>query len=243
MKTTPELSIVIPAYNEALRLPDTLKKIADYIGKQSWQTEVLVVEDGSQDETPQIVAQLIADYPLPLRLLTLSDNQGKGAAVRRGILAVKGDFLLLTDADNATPIEELGRLWPHRQTAEIIVGSRYLMASRIKRKQPWPRRILSRIGNLLIRAATGLKLSDTQNGFKLFERQAAHDIFKRATIDRWGFDIEILTIASVHGYRILEVPVSWYDAAGSKLRAGRDAWITLRELNRIRRNRQKGLYA
>lgn len=238
----PMLSIVIPAYNESARLPATLAGIADFLPHYLPQSEVLVVDDGSSDHTVQVVKALQKRFPLPLRVHSLSSNQGKGAAVRAGVLQSTGEYVLLMDADNATPITELPRLWKRREDAAVILGSRYLPGSEIRRAQPLLRRIISRVGNGLIRVVAGLPLTDTQNGFKLLKGAVARESFRLATIDRWGFDVEVLVIAKRRGYGILEVPVSWYDAAGSKLRAGRDAWRTLRELVRIRSNAAQGVY-
>lgn len=237
-----QLSIVIPAYNEAARLPATLRGIAEFLPHYLPNAEVIVADDGSSDQTLQVVEALRATFPVTLRTVSLQENQGKGAAVRAGVLASTGEYILLMDADNATPSTELPRLWDRRADAAIILGSRYLPGSEIRRAQPLIRRIISRLGNGLIRVVAGLPLTDTQNGFKLLRGEEARRIFTLTTINRWGFDVEVLVIAKRWTLGILEVPVSWYDAAGSKLRAGRDAWRTLRELIRIRRNALQGLY-
>lgn len=236
------LTVVIPAYNEAERLPATLATVADFIARQSFTADILVVDDGSQDQTGAIVLRAAGTSPVPIQLQVLPANQGKGAAVRAGVLAATGDYVLITDADNATPITELPKLWAKRESADVVVSSRYMAGAQVKRAQSLKRRVLSRAGNGLIRLATGLQLTDTQNGFKLFEQAAAKAIFSRATIDRWGFDIELLVIAREQGLSLVEVPVTWYDASGSKLRAGRDAWRTLKELYRIVVGRARGAY-
>ncbi len=247
--------MIIPAYNEATRLPATLDAIATYFSDRPERprgvgtartpqgsrdrpgsVEVIVVDDGSTDGTVSIVESLPQSSRVPIRLARLPQNRGKGAAVRAGVLAGAGEWLLIMDADNATPITELPRLWSQRLEAPIVLGSRYLAGSDVRRAQPLARRIISRGGNALIRLLLGLELTDTQNGFKLLEGKAARAIFTGATIDRWGFDIELLALARQRGLRILEVPVAWTDAAGSKLRAGRDAWNTLHELLKIRSN-------
>lgn len=236
------LSVIIPAYNEAGRLPKTLAIVGAFLAEHYPRSEVIVVDDGSRDATVAVVNQAMARYPVTLRLEALRVNQGKGAAVQAGMLAANGEYVLIADADNATPIEELPRLWRARTQAPIVISSRYLPESTIRRAQPLARRILSRAGNLAIRLLVGLQFTDTQNGFKLFRRQEGQDVFARLTITRWGFDIEVLVIARERGYSVVEVPVSWYDDAESKLRAGRDAWRTLRELLRIRHNAQSGRY-
>lgn len=236
------LSVIIPAYNEALRLPKTLKLVGSHLKAHYPSSEVIVVDDGSKDETVKVVQALASDFSVPLRFEQLEINRGKGAAVRAGVQQAQGSYVLIMDADNATPIEELDRLWPARLKAQVVLGSRYLADSKIERAQPLIRRIISRIGNRLIQFSTGLAFVDTQNGFKVFEAAAAREIFKRLTIERWGFDIESLVIARVLGYVTVEVPVRWLDASGSKLRAGRDAWRTLKELVRIRRQLDSGVY-
>lgn len=252
----PELSIIIPAYNEASRLPATLRAIAGFFSIRSQHPrgvvagqrrapqgsrdqlqliEVIVADDGSTDGSSTTFQYLTRTYPLPLRIEQLPTNQGKGSAVRAGVRAASGEWLLIMDADSSTPITELPRLWAKRDKAPIILGSRYLPGSSIARTQSLPRQLISRTGNVLIRLLVGLQLTDTQNGFKLMRADVAKPIFAAATIDRWGFDIEILAQAHHQGHKILEVPVAWSDAAGSKLRAGRDAWRTFQELLRIRR--------
>lgn len=238
----PELSVVIPAYNEAARLPKTLQIVGAFLATNFPASEVIVVEDGSTDGTPAIVRRLSRGFPIPLQVIPMPENQGKGAAVKMGVLAARGAFILITDADNATPITELPRLWKRREEAPVVISSRYLPESDIRRAQPLGRRVLSRLGNLAIRLLVGLQVSDTQNGFKLFRRAEAQAIFRLLTITRWGFDIEVLVIARELGHPVVEVPVSWYDDAESKLRAGRDAWLTLRELLRIRQNVRTGRY-
>lgn len=232
---TPELSIVIPAYNEAARLPATLAHIAEHLPSLVPGSEVIVVVDGSTDNTVPVVQATSEDFPVPLKLVVQNQNQGKGAAVRFGVAASTGEWILLMDADNATPITELPKLWAQRDEAPFILGSRYVVGSSTQVAQPLIRRIISRLGNLLIRLMVGLSLADTQNGFKLMRSDVAKPIFAAASINRWGFDIEILANAHRLGHQIIEVPVAWSDAAGSKLRAGRDAWRTFQELLRIRR--------
>lgn len=241
MKNKYALSVVIPAYNEAERLPRTLEKIGQFLSGFIKKSEVIVVDDGSNDQTVAKVEALIADYPLPLKIIRQPQNQGKGAAVKKGIEASEGDFILLMDADSSTDISQLPALWSKRGAA-IIIGSRYIRAGSIKRRQSLTRRLISRLGNWLIRTLTGLSLADTQNGFKLLAGSSARQIFQRVTIERWGFDIEALVIAQENRIPLLEVPVSWYDDKRSKIRAGRDAWRTFQELLKIVGNRRRGLY-
>lgn len=239
MSTVPELSVVIPAYNEAERLPATLADIAKHLPVLVPSSEVIVVDDGSADESNTTFNDLTSSFPLPLRIERHTNNRGKGAAVRTGVAASVGEWILLMDADNATPITELPKLWSKRNQAPFILGSRYVAGSSTQVAQPLVRRLISRLGNRLIRLMVGLHLADTQNGFKLMRADVVKPIFATATIDRWGFDIEILATAQQQGLEIIEVPVAWSDAAGSKLRAGRDAWRTFQELRRIRTQLQK----
>lgn len=233
MASTPYLSIVIPAYNEAERLPETLAVLRDWVEQQPFSIEVLIVDDGSSDDTTKVVSATTRRFPA-LRLIKLEQNQGKGGAVREGMLQAKGQFRLFTDADNSTPISEINKLLPYTEQYEVIIGSRYLEPGSIKVKQPWKRRVLSRFGNKLIQLWALPGIVDTQCGFKLFSAKAAHDIFPRQEMRGWSFDVEILTIAQQLGYAIKEVPVDWYDARQSKLRAVRSGKQFLRDLRIIR---------
>lgn len=279
------LSVVIPAYNEEKRLPQTLKKVADYLKKQDYEWEVIVVNDGSSDNTAAAVNDFMAQTSSKdsFRLIDNQENQGKGGVVKQGMLAAKGDWRLFMDADNSTDISELPKLLnfarpyhikdtgsrfpseeslptpaslkaassldhaarPARvtlsgngslhQNYEVIIGSRYLDKGSIKIKQPLTRRMMSRLGNILIRIMLGIKSVDTQCGFKLFSAKASEEIFPKQTITRWGFDMEILAIAIRKGYQIKEVAVDWYDAEGSTVKKGA-AMKTLKELWQIKRN-------
>lgn len=236
------LSVVIPAYNEGKRLPETLKKVRDFLNRQNITYEVIVVNDGSTDNTAQIVLGLIKDWS-DFRLIDNKENQGKGAVVRQGMLAAKSDWRLFMDADGSTDISEIEKLlvYTSLQNYEVIIGSRYLNKDSIKVKQPLMRRIVSRLGNFLVRILLGIKSVDTQCGFKLFSSVAAEKIFPLQRIKRWGFDMEILAIAIKKNYKIKEVSVDWYDAEGSKLKKNA-AWKTLKELFEIKWNMIRGRY-
>lgn len=234
------LSIIIPAYNEAKRLPKTLKKVRVYLEKQTYTSKVYVVNDGSTDETVAVVSDLIKDWP-DFQLISYEKNHGKGYAVKTGMLAAKGEWRLMMDADSSTDISEIEKLLKYITESEIIIGSRYLNSSSIKVKQPWERRVVSRFGNWLTRVLLGLNMVDTQCGFKLFSFKATKDIFPHQTIDHWAFDIEILAIAHKKGYNIKEVPVDWYNAEGSQV-SKTAAYKTLQELWQIRKNMRNGKY-
>lgn len=231
--STPYLSIVIPAYNEEVRLPGSLDRLWSYCQAQPYATEILVVDDGSADHTPQIVRDFGADKPV--RLLS-SGHQGKGGAVRQGMLAAAGDAILMTDADLSTPIEDVtGLLEALAEGYDVAIGSRAIAGSVLNVRQPFYREMLGRGGNLLIQALLLPGLHDTQCGFKLFRREAAREIFRRSVMSGVSFDIEALYLARRLGYRIKEVPVHWSHRPGSKMRLIRDYGGTLRDLLTIRR--------
>jgi dolichyl-phosphate beta-glucosyltransferase len=209
------ISIVIPAYNEEKRLPATLRTVKAFLQATSWEfAEVVVVDDGSRDGTVELARKA------GVRLLQNPGNCGKGYSVRHGILEAKGDWVLFSDADLSSPIEELEKLWDavERERAQAAIGSRDLDRSLIGVRQPLFRELGGRFFNLVIRVITGLPFHDTQCGFKLFEGSAAREIFGRQRVERFGFDVEVLFIAQRLGYRTLEVPVRWNDVAGTTVK-------------------------
>lgn len=208
------ISIIIPAYNEEKRLPATLRTVKAYLEAASWEfSEIVVVDDGSRDGTVEVARKA------GVRLLRNPGNRGKGYSVRHGMLDAQGDWVLFSDADLSTPIEELDKLWTavERERAQAAIGSRDLDRSLIGVRQPLFREFGGRFFNLVIRLITGLPFHDTQCGFKLFEGAAAREIFGRQRVERFGFDVEVLFIAQRLGYRTLEVPVRWNDVAGTKV--------------------------
>lgn len=236
------LSIIIPAYNEEKRLPGTLESIAEYLKQIDKEIEVIVVDDGSSDNTTKVAEKMKSDIK-NLKVINYGENRGKGYAVKTGMLAAKGDYTLFMDADNATPITEIEKLWPFASGFEVVIGSRHLKTSNVVIKQPWYRILISRLGNFVIQALLIKGIKDTQCGFKLFSKKAAKEIYSRQKIDRWGFDMEILAIAQkILGYKIKEVPVSWYNSPDSRLRPIRDGFRTLRELIKIKINLISGKY-
>lgn len=236
------LSIVIPAYNEAKRLPETLQSIQDYfdgassvssLGRDDF--EVIVVDDGSSDGT----ARDIQTKKLKnLKTIRYEENRGKGYAVKTGIMAAKGNYILMMDADGSTPITELDALWPHRNEYEVVIGSRFATGSRF-RTQKFHRMVMSKIGNLLFRVLFGLTIHDTQCGFKLFEAESAKRIFSHMKMERFVFDMEVLVLAKKFGYHIKEVPIKWQDSAGSTVRAAQTGWQSLKEILDLWRRTKK----
>lgn len=216
---TRSLSIVIPAFNEERRLPATVARLRCYLAHANWEfSEIVVVDDGSSDATVRVV-QNMEPVGAPVRVLRNRGNRGKGYAVRNGVQKAKGEWILVSDADLSTPIEEVEKLWAAARDsgAEVVVGSRALDRSLIGVHQPLMRESAGRLFNLAVRIVTGLPFKDTQCGFKLMETRAAQEIFRRQQIERFGFDVEALVIARQLGYSVLEVPVQWNDVAGTKV--------------------------
>lgn len=229
----PFLSIVIPAYNEEKRLPRSLEAIWAFLQRQPYTSEIVISDDGSRDATVKIARQFGEGKPL----LVLSDgeNRGKGWAVRRGMLAARGQNVLFTDADLATPIEEVGKLLAARDEGyDVAIASRGLRESVLEVREPWYRELLGRAGNLLIQAVAVPGIWDTQCGFKLFSREACRDVFSRSVLDSICLDVELLYLARRMGYRIKEVPVRWRHDPDSRMRLLRESYRMLRDLARLR---------
>lgn len=240
--STPYLSVIIPAYREAQRIAGTLQEVLAHLRKQSYEAEVLVVDDGSPDGTATVVERFQRDAP-ELRLLRHEKNRGKGAAVRTGMMAARGAYALFADADNATPFSEIDKLLAVAGEGEdIVVGSRYLPGSNVVKKQSFVRRLMSRAGNLMFRALLGLHGTDTRCGFKLFSEKARKTIFPYQTLERWGFDTELLVIAAEHDLRVREVPVRWYDRERGNIHPFRDSLRSLGEIVHIMKQRGAGRY-
>jgi dolichyl-phosphate beta-glucosyltransferase len=237
------LSVIIPAYNEELRLPGTLNHTIEYLKSQPYKSEIIVVNDGSTDRTEQ-VSRTQAPESVSLRLLTHDDgaNHGKGASVKKGMLAARGIFRLFMDADNSTTLDQIVRFWPYfDQGYDVVIGSRALKDSVIGVRQALYKEIAGRFGNLFIRTLAVPGIRDTQAGFKMFSAKAAGSIFPRQTIQRWGYDIELLVIAGTQGFRIRELPITWLNAAGSKVTMQSYLQV-LGDVMQIRRNLKAGLY-
>ena len=207
--TPPQYSIIVPAYNERQRVGLTLQRIVEYVRQEGWNAEIVAVDDGSRDETPEIINRLATQYP-ELRLIQNPGNQGKGYAVRNGMMNARGQVLVFTDADLSSPISEAHKLFAAIENgADVAIGSRWLDPSLHFQRQPLKRRVFSRTFNLFLRVLLGLNFHDTQCGFKAFTRHAADAVFPLQQINRWGFDAEILYIARRKKLKIIEVPVAW----------------------------------
>jgi glycosyltransferase involved in cell wall biosynthesis len=241
--TAPYYSIIVPAYNEAQRLGESLARMLDYIRDSNWSAEVIVVNDGSTDNTAEVVGEFARQNPI-VRLIENSRNRGKGYSVRNGIMNASGQVLLFTDADLSSPIEEASKLFAPIETgqADVAIGSRYLDSELQTRKQPVYRRVLGRAFNTALKVILGLSYRDTQCGFKAFSRKAALTIFPKMKIERWGFDPEILFLAERYDLRVAEVGVAWAHDHRSKISPVRDGTRMLGELIRVRMNSVGGKY-
>jgi dolichyl-phosphate beta-glucosyltransferase len=238
----PTLSIVIPAYNERARIDATLREVMRCVHEKGWNAEVIVVNDGSTDSTARQVLNFARNAP-EVHLLENPGNRGKGYSVRHGLLQAQGEIVMFTDADLSAPIGEAERLFAAiRDGADIAIGSRWLERSRQTQRQPLYRQFFGRCFNLITRAVMGLKFQDTQCGFKAFTRPAAQTVFQLQTIEGWGFDPEILFIASKRGLRVQEVSVTWGHDERTRISYLRDGFHMLREMAIIRWNALLGRY-
>lgn len=238
----PRFSIIIPAYNEAARIPRTLDAVVTCVRAHGWSAEIVVVDDGSRDATAEVVRAFAAKNP-EIRLLQNPGNRGKGYSVRNGLLRSLGEIVMFTDADLSAPIEEASGLFAAiEQGADIAIGSRWLERSRQTIRQPFYRRFFGRCFNAVTRAIMGLPFADTQCGFKAFTRSAAQTVCQLQTIDRWGFDPEILFIALKRGYRIDEVPVSWAHDERTRISYLKDGMRMLQDIAIVRWNALRGRY-
>jgi dolichyl-phosphate beta-glucosyltransferase len=239
----PKYSVIIPAFNEGARLGATLGRVLAYVASQNWDAEVIVVNDGSRDNTAEIVQSQARQNPL-LRLLNNPGNHGKGYSVRNGMLNASGEILLFTDADLSAPIEEAGKLFAAVESgADVAIGSRWLQPNLQAQRQSIVRQIYGRTFNLVLQLLLGLKFKDTQCGFKAFSRQAARKLFSMQTIEGWGFDAELLYLASKLGMQVKEIPVVWSHAAGTRINPLRDGLHMIAEVLAIRRNSFQGRYS
>ncbi len=227
------ISIVIPAYNEALRLPKTLETIGAYAETGTVDiTEVIVVDDGSRDPTAEVSRK--GQAGLEVRCVSYRENAGKGYAIRRGVIEAKGDLVLISDADLSTPIEEVEKLLAALDEADVAIGSRAVDRSLIRVSQPWYRDRMGRVFNWLLRSITGVPFSDTQCGFKLLPAAEAREIFAVAIVDGFAWDVELLLLAGRWNLKIAEVPVLWFNSPQSRVSIIGDPLKMLRDVIRLR---------
>jgi len=236
----PLLSLIIPAYNEEMRLPHTLQLVMDYLASQPYQAEVLVVENGSHDRTLEIAQDFARRYP---NLCALhSDQRGKGLAVRKGMLAAQGQYRFMCDADFSMPVEQIGRfLPPVLDGYDIAIASREAPGA-VRYAEPQYRHLVGRVYNWMIRLLALPGLQDTQCGFKCFRGEVAEELFNLQTLPGWSFDVELLFIAQRRGYKIVEIGIPWYFNSESKIRVMKDSLRMGMDLLKIRLNARQGLY-
>ena len=236
----PLLSIVIPAYNEERRLPDSLDQIDAFVKAQDYGVEVIVVDNNSSDRTPDVARSVAAERPY-VRLLH-EPVQGKGAAVKTGMLDARGEYLFICDADLSMPIEEVSKFVPPALNGhDVAIASREAPGAR-RYDEPEYRHVMGRVFNFIVRVLALPKIQDSQCGFKAFRREIAHEVFPLQTIDGWGFDVEVLFIARSRGYKLIEVPINWYYRANSRIHPIRDAINIFIEVLRVRINGWRGRY-
>ena len=239
------LSVIIPAYNEAARLGKTLRAVVDYLRQNYPEAEVIVVDDGSSDTTAELARQVFNESrDLRTAVLSYKSNLGKGRAVRLGLLAARGDVALFSDADLSTPISEAPKLIEPivKGQCDVTFGSRALDRRLIGVHQPWRREQGGRIFNLVVRLATGLPFWDTQCGFKAFRMRVCRPLVEAATVDRFGFDVELLYLAFRAGLNLKEIPVRWDHNEGSKVNVVSDSFKMLNEVGLIRQQARRGVY-
>ncbi len=239
-----DLSIIIPAYNEEQRLLGSMEEILEKAGILFATVELIIVDDGSTDATAEIAEGFMRSCNNSGKVIRIPENRGKGYAVRRGMLESSGFLTLMTDADLSTPIEELERLalLMEEKQVDMIIGSRGLFASDIRVHQPWYREYGGKAFNFFVRAITSLPYRDTQCGFKLFRTGTCRKVFEKQRIDRFAFDVEVLFIAERIGLKVVEEPVIWRHAEGSKVNMLPDSVRTFCELIHIRWNNFRGMY-
>lgn len=239
--SSPFLSLVIPAYNEERRLPHTLEQVAHFLESQTYTWEVIVVDNASYDKTPYIIQNFSKKYP-GIKILS-EKRRGKGIAIKSGMLAATGKYRFMCDADLSMPITELNRfLPPQLENFDLAIASREAQGA-VRYNEPYYRHLGGRVINTMIRLLILPGLQDTQCGFKCFPASVAEDLFQHQTLFNWSFDIELLAIAQLRGYKIVEIPIPWYFSSETKLSAFQDAIQMLLDIFTVRDNLRKGLYA
>ena len=236
----PHISVVIPAFNEATRIIPTLEEVVEYLRGRPYPWEVIVVDDGSSDETGRLVADWSADHPGVKRLPV--PHKGKGWAVKQGMLAAEGAYAFMCDADSAMPIHWLDRFLVEIDSGyDIVIGSRELAGAK-RINEPTYTHIRGRLFNWIVRLLAVRGFQDTQCGYKLFKREAAMDLFRLQRSTGFGFDVEVLYLARKKGLRVLEMPIEWHHRRSSKVRPGSDAFLMLRDTLLVRWNDLRGAY-
>jgi dolichyl-phosphate beta-glucosyltransferase len=241
----PDLSIIVPAFNEQERISGSIKKILDYIKKENLNAELIVVDDGSSDDTSETAKKACgAIAEIPTKVVRYEQNRGKGFAVQTGLREALGEIALFSDADLSTPIEELPKLVAPIESGEfdLTFGSRALDRNLIGAHQPWRREQSGKVFNFMVRAMTGLPFADTQCGFKAFRMSKFRLLLDVMRIERFGFDVEFLFVANFSNLRLREISVRWDHCEGSKINVLRDSQKMFREINQIRRNARRGIY-
>lgn len=237
---TPLLSIVIPAFNEQNRLPESLAQVDAFVSAQSYPIELIVVNNNSHDATYQIAEDFVQGHAYA-RVLN-EPRQGKGAAVKCGAMAGEGQYLFICDADFSMPVEEINKFLPPALDAyDVAIASREVPGAR-RIDEPGYRHLMGRVFNFVVRVLAIPGIQDTQCGFKVFRRDVAHDLFQLQTIEGWGFDVELLFIALQRGYRLVEVPITWYYRPQSRISPLKDSFTMVLEVLRVRLNGLRGLY-
>ena len=241
----PEISIVIPAFEEEARVGETIARILSYLSDLRAAAELIVVDDGSRDSTAATAKRAAQPFNnISSRVIRYEQNRGKGFAVKTGLQAATADIAIFSDADLSTPIEEMPKLIDPIRNGEcdVTFGSRALDRSLIGTHQPWRREQGGKVMNLVIRTMSGLPFADTQCGFKAFKMSKFKPLLDVMTVDRFGFDVEFLFVANFHGLRMKEIPVRWNNVEGSKVSVLRDTRRMFGELAQIRRNARTGVY-
>jgi dolichyl-phosphate beta-glucosyltransferase len=227
------LSVVIPAYNEEKRLPQSLAAVMDFLRKQPYASEVIVSDDGSQDRTVALAREWLKDFPH--QVLTTPQNRGKGHAVRQGMLAATGDYVLFTDADLSTPIEEVAKFLARlEKDQDVVIGSRALPASQVEIHQNFLREAMGKVFNFIAQVWAFKGIHDSQCGFKCFRREAARKLFSLQKLDGFSFDVEIVYLTQKLGLRLLELPVIWRNSVQSRVQVLRDPLMMFWDVLRIR---------
>jgi dolichyl-phosphate beta-glucosyltransferase len=232
------LSVVIPSYNEEKRLPETLRSVLAFLKKQRYCSEIIISDDGSRDRTVELAKELLKGFPHQVLLTPV--NRGKGHAVRQGMLAAGGDYVLFTDADLSTPIEEATRFLERlEKDMDVVIASRDLPDSRVEIHQNFLRETMGKVFNRIACLFAFRGIRDSQCGFKGFRKEAARKLFGMQKLDGFSFDVEILFLAQKHGYRILELPVIWRNSVQSRVQVLSDPFVMFLDVLKIRRLHSK----